>query len=330
MKTTQLNLLGSPPVEIISDRERAIAQLNALKSTTTKTVTSVSGGKSSAYMAVHYPADYLVFAVVLTEDPACEIKDKGLLEAVRSKCPDFQGSRELDLTLENVLRLEQLLGQEIHWVWGKTYDRLIRERVMLPNKAMRFCTEELKIRPIFEWTFKHLAGEYSECLERFVPDPIQMNIGFRAEERRVYKMLGANPVKGGWDWSKSGCEGFKASLRCDIAGQYSGNHRWIENYEWRFRQAPMFIDGVRDRHVKSFWRNKGWEFPEISNCDFCMFHTPKEIQRQRELYPDRAQWGIRKEAEIGATFNKDASLQEIFDGKPTPLFDVDKCTGCTD
>lgn len=55
------------------------------------------------------------------------IQDKGLLRAIRAKIPSFEGSRELDLTLANVLRLEQKLGKEIHWVHGPTFDDLIKK-----------------------------------------------------------------------------------------------------------------------------------------------------------------------------------------------------------
>ena len=33
-----------------------------------KTVNSISGGKSSAYIAAHYPADYNLFSLVRTND----------------------------------------------------------------------------------------------------------------------------------------------------------------------------------------------------------------------------------------------------------------------
>ena len=34
-----------------------------------KTVNSLSGGKTSSYIAIHYPADYNVFALVHSDDP---------------------------------------------------------------------------------------------------------------------------------------------------------------------------------------------------------------------------------------------------------------------
>lgn len=330
---TQLGILklSDPKVD---DEEIALSMLSASKDIGGKTVHSISGGRSSAYMAMHYPADHLVFALVLTEDPACRIQDKGLLSAIRQKCPEFEGSRELDMTLLNVLRLEQELGKEIRWCYGVNYDQLIRERKMLPNQAMRFCTKEMKVMPIFSEVFANiLTGEYSESLKRFIADPIQMSIGFRYDEApRVYKMLGAERTNNKWDWSAAGaCEKFKVSLECDIEGKFKKQHRWIKNYEWRIRQAPMFVDRITRAHVNKYWEKKGWNFPEISNCDFCFFHTAEQMREQKRLYPDRAEWGLRKEAETGATFNKKASMREIFDGAPVssmPLFN-NECA-CTD
>jgi hypothetical protein len=85
-----------------------------------KTVNSVSGGKTSAYMALHHPADLNIFAAVLTDDPACVIRDRSLRTYAQDKLPLFDwdrgGCRELDLTLHNLRLLEQEIGQEIRWV----------------------------------------------------------------------------------------------------------------------------------------------------------------------------------------------------------------------
>ena len=40
------------------------------------TCTSISGGQSSAYIAVNYPTDYNVFALVTVTDKNCTPKDK--------------------------------------------------------------------------------------------------------------------------------------------------------------------------------------------------------------------------------------------------------------
>ena len=45
-----------------------------------KKVNSLSGGKTSSYMAVNYPADYNLFALVRIEDRKCTPKDKGIVK----------------------------------------------------------------------------------------------------------------------------------------------------------------------------------------------------------------------------------------------------------
>ena len=40
-----------------------------------KTVNSLSGGKTSSYIAANYPADYNVFSLVRTDDKNCMFPD---------------------------------------------------------------------------------------------------------------------------------------------------------------------------------------------------------------------------------------------------------------
>lgn len=53
-----------------SDRTYAIEALSSIdaqiRNLNLQTITSISGGKPSAYMALHYPTDLYVFACVLT------------------------------------------------------------------------------------------------------------------------------------------------------------------------------------------------------------------------------------------------------------------------
>ena len=49
------------------------------------TINSVSGGKTSAYIAANYPADYNVFALVRTSDKNCLFPDKKLRQIVSDK-----------------------------------------------------------------------------------------------------------------------------------------------------------------------------------------------------------------------------------------------------
>jgi 3'-phosphoadenosine 5'-phosphosulfate sulfotransferase (PAPS reductase)/FAD synthetase len=134
------------------------------------TVNSLSGGKTSSYMAVHCPADKNVFALVLIDDPKCSPKDKGLIQKVSDKLGrDFIATAEDDLTLFAMFDLEQLLGKSIDWVHGKTFDRTVEKRMWLPNQMARYCTVEMKLRPI-----KNYCKQFGH---------VEMNIGFRYDEK---------------------------------------------------------------------------------------------------------------------------------------------------
>ena len=130
-----------------------------------KTVTSVSGGQSSAYIAANYPSDFLVFALVCIEDRNCTPKDAKLVQQVSDRIGrEFIATAEDDTILHTMLDLEQYLGQRIDWVAGKPFEHL--RKSSLPNITWRHCTELMKIKPMFNW-WKNTIGE-----------PVHMQIGF--------------------------------------------------------------------------------------------------------------------------------------------------------
>ena len=111
-----------------------------------KICTSISGGQSSAYIAAHYPADYLVFALVCIEDRKCTPKDKKLVQIVSDRIgKEFIATAEDDIILHTILDLEQYIGQKIDWVVGETFDYVAEKKGgWLPNKLHRYCTVEMK------------------------------------------------------------------------------------------------------------------------------------------------------------------------------------------
>ena len=79
-----------------------------------KTVNSLSGGKTSSYIAANYPADYNVFALVRTDDKSCLYPDKKLRQMVSDKIGvEFIGTLEQDNIIKVMLDLEQFIGKEI-------------------------------------------------------------------------------------------------------------------------------------------------------------------------------------------------------------------------
>jgi diphthamide synthase (EF-2-diphthine--ammonia ligase) len=77
-----------------------------------QTINSLSGGKTSSYMAVHYPADYNIFALVTIEDVNCRPKDKALVQKISDKIgKEFIATAEDDKTLKVIFDLEQKIGK---------------------------------------------------------------------------------------------------------------------------------------------------------------------------------------------------------------------------
>lgn len=135
-----------------------------------KIVNSISGGKTSCFMAVNYPADINIFACVCINHSPAAPKDKAVLSYCLEKLNgNFIASAEHEKTLRVMMQLEQLLGKEIIWVRGKSFDQIIDEAGCLPTWARRFCTTDMKILPIFEYTYFRFGKVY-------------MQIGFRGDE----------------------------------------------------------------------------------------------------------------------------------------------------
>lgn len=277
-----------------------------------KSVTSVSGGKTSAYMALHYPTDYYIFAVVLTDHEPSAPKDPGLLRECQARVPNFVATHEADQTLVNVLRLEQELGQPIQWVSAEySLDRFVSQqtdlpgyrpgcRSILPNKRLRFCTVEQKIMPIF-W---HLWRFWWDG------DPLLMNIGFRWDEPRRVE---------GWNCDND-------TIRAAVACGLTPAKRWrYMPVEWRLPQFPLYQGRVTHAMIREFWQRKGWVFPEISNCRFCFHHTAIQLQRQATLEPANLDWWLDQESRTGATFG-DQPLAEILRQPVLPVFDDQKAS----
>jgi hypothetical protein len=77
-----------------------------------KTVTSISGGQTSAYVAANYPSDYNVFALVRIE--SARFPDQTLRKRVEDKIQaPFIGTPEDDTIIHTIFDLEQYLGREI-------------------------------------------------------------------------------------------------------------------------------------------------------------------------------------------------------------------------
>lgn len=144
-----------------------------------KTVNSLSGGKTSSYIAVHYPADIEVFALCCIDcHNAGATIDKRMKQMVNDRLqkycshyPEFVATSEDPKVLKVIFDLEQRIGREIIWLRGMGWEEMIRRKRAIPNRTKRFCTTVLKMQPIFEFLYS-----YHEL-------PVRMRIGYRYDEQ---------------------------------------------------------------------------------------------------------------------------------------------------
>lgn len=258
------------------------------------TATSISGGKTSAYMAVNYQTDFNVFALVRTDSKNCEFKDRRLAKMVEDRIQKpFIGTLEDDTIIHTIFDLEQFLGKQIHWVSGSTFDDVVKYGGgWLPNKLHRYCTSMLKIEPIFYW-WAELIGE-----------PIKMNIGFRAGENNRVK-------KHRLKCNKNGLIEFKATFEKHKKGRHEGKNKW-ENIEWQFPNYPLFEDQIFKWEIENFWAgiNKV-RFAEINNCTGCFHKKIVTLKKQYMKHPNKIQWFADQEGGKKGYWRSDASYKKI-------------------
>jgi len=248
-----------------------------------KTVNSISGGKTSAFMAVNYPADIELFSLVCIEAEYCKPKDKGLVQFVSDKLgKDFIATAESDKTLIVVRDLEQLLGRKINWVAGDTFEQVIKKKKAIPNQMWRFCTTEMKMKPIFDFCHKEV-GEI-----------VEMQVGFR------------------WDEKERGERNKDNTRFKTIVGKSkNGNqNKWAE-IEWRKMAFPLIDNRVSHYEVYQWSQNSGLDFPADSNCVGC-FHKPyQQLRKNWDDEPLKMKWFSDMEKKAKAQWKKETSYKNI-------------------
>jgi hypothetical protein len=262
-----------------------------------KTVNSISGGKTSAYIAANYPADYNVFALVRTDDKNCMFPDTKVRQIVSDKIgTEFIGTLEDDVIIYTMLDLEQYLGKKIDWVTGKTFDEIILRKngtTFLPSWMRRFCTTEMKLEPIFNWWRENIN------------EPAEFRIGFRANEQsRAKTMLDKTNEKG------------LSELKTIVGESKNGRKKW-QVIEWQKPTFPLIKDGIFKDNVVEFWKDKPVRFAWMNNCVGCMHKEPLLLKKMSTLHPNKLEWFASKERVSlnGATWREKITYDQIIKHK---------------
>ncbi len=231
-----------------------------------KTVNSISGGKTSSYLAKHYPADYNLFSLVRIEDTRCTPKDKKLVQLVSDKIGmDFIATAESDKTLKVVLDLEQLIGIEIIWLTGKTFEQIIKDAGgYLPNQMTRFCTTKMKIEPIANYC----RNEIKEI--------VKTRLGIRYDEENRVNYENTN-------------------FKFHNGFSSNGRNKWvIEKY--RELEYPLVDDKIHHYQIYLWSLSTNIDFPQDSNCVGC-FHKPvQQLRKNFDDEPLKMQWFKEQES----------------------------------
>lgn len=233
-----------------------------------KKIHSLSGGKTSSYMVVHYPADYNIFSLVRIEDVNCKPKDVSIVKYVSDKIGmDFIATAESDFTLYAMRDLEQLIGKEIIWVTGNTFENVNKKATGgkgLPNQMWRFCTTEMKLRPIWDWWYKNIR------------EKIKMGIGFRYDEMER-------------------ADRFSTTFK-GIVGKRGTRNKW-EEIEWREGWFPLIEDKIIHPTVIKWAEQSGIAFPIDSNCVGCFWKQVQQLRKNWDNEPKKMQWFAEQEGE---------------------------------
>ncbi len=270
-----------------------------------KTVNSISGGKTSAYIAANYKADYNVFSLVRTDDKNCIYPDAKIRQLVSDKLgTEFIGTLEDDVIINTILDLEQFIGQEIHWVTGKTFDDVIirGKKKYLPNVTQRFCTTEMKLKPLFDWW----QNNFKEVVE--------MRIGFRANEQSRAKTMLSKV-------NENGNLTFKT-----IVGKRKTQNKWAD-IEWQKPVFPLIKDNIYKDNVEEYWKDKPVRFAYMNNCVGCFHRSEVLLKHMSHKHPNKFNWFINAEQETGyniRTFKNGTNYQQIKNSfRQIELFDDD-------
>lgn len=256
-----------------------------------KTVNSLSGGRTSSYLSVHYPADVEIFSMVCIDDHNAGRwlkSNKKFLQYANDKLEryipiygEFKATAEDPIIIKTMMQLEQKIGREIIWVRGKSFEQMILDHGALPNQYWRFCTTDLKLIPIFEY-----------CYLKYGED-VLMRLGIRYDESERAETI---------------TNDFKFPFSCNLYGERRQNWKTVE---WRNVEYKLIEDKITNYKINQYWNDdSSFVFPKDSNCQHCFW---KEYQQLRKNFDNERskpvmQWAAIQEVIKDNTFKKELSL----------------------
>jgi hypothetical protein len=200
---------------------------------------------------------------------------------------EFIGTAEMDEIIYTILDLEQFTGQEIKIITGRTFEEVIKDNYnYLPNKMVRYCTVEMKLKPIFN---------YLNSLEVL---PVEMRIGYRPNEiERAERMLQRA--------DENGIEHFET-----IVGKRKSQNKWGK-VPYRKAKFPLIDENITKDIIYNYWEDKNVRFAYRNNCVGCVNRQPLMISHMATKERNKVEWFNNMELQTGNRFLSDVSFQSI-------------------
>jgi len=262
-----------------------------------KTINSLSGGKTSSYLAVHYPADYNIFSLVCIDDKKCVPLDKKIVQSINDKFEkygyikkygEFIATAEDDKTLKVMFDLEQMLGKEIVWVRGDSFETIIKKKGnVVPNMARRFCTSEMKMRPIGEFVYHNIMNKKDL-------QPVFSNVGFRYDEKERAKTTMQERE-------------IKTKL---VIGKRKTQQKWKEIF-WGVSNYPLINNHISHPTIYKYWENKNLIFPEDSNCVGCFWKDIQQLRKNYDTNNEKMEWFNNAEKKSNYNWKSQINYEQI-------------------
>jgi hypothetical protein len=239
-------------------------------------------------MAKMYPADHDVFALVCIDYAPARPNDAQLVQMVNDKLQkhslnksEFIATAEDVKTLRVVFDLEQMIGREIAWVRGISFDEVIRKRKAIPNSFKRFCTSFLKIEPIKDFVIHSLN------------EPVLMRQGIRMDE--------SERAKQGWK-----------QIYVDSIEEIGANGKpKRKKIGWAVSDYPMIRDRIYYPTVRDWKQRSGLVFPSNSNCSHCFWKGSAELRQNLETNAAVIEWAAKMEDEMKRQWKSEISMRQV-------------------
>lgn len=189
---------------------------------------------------------------------------------------EFYGTAEDDTIIYTILDLEQVLGIEIKIITGETFDHVIKNSGRcLPDPLRRFCTEEMKMKPMFEWWKENIN------------EPALFRIGYRkGEEKRAVKLIKKLNQNGNLE------------IKTIIGKSKNGLRNKWGQVEWQKPEFKLIDNLITRDYVENFIKDLPIRFSDKNNCGNCFHADPLFIAyraRINENIKEVLKWAGTKE-----------------------------------